>query len=175
MRRVRGSLTFVLVIAFVAWPQTTTDAPADKEDVQKLFVTMHLRESMQNIMTVTMQQQKQITHDALKKKMPSMTDEELKRMDAFVDEFAKTLDLNGMLDDMVPIYERHLTKQDVTAMLTFYSTPTGQKLLRDQPVMMSEAMQAMRPRMEKIMSDMMDKVEKMVSEEAGKSNSSTAR
>jgi hypothetical protein len=48
-------------------------------------------------MATSMQQQKRITHDALKRKMPSMTDDEFKRMDAFIDQFAKTIDLNGIL------------------------------------------------------------------------------
>jgi uncharacterized protein len=170
MKRVWGSLLLVLVLACIGWAQgAPADAAADKEDVQKLFVTLHLREMMQNLMTTSMQQQKQITHDALKKKIPSMTDDEFKRMDTFVDEFAKTIDMNGMLDDMVPVYQRHLTKQDVNAMLAFYNTPTGQKLLREQPAMMAEGMQAMQPRMQKMMSDLMDKVEQMVTEEKGKS------
>jgi len=45
-----------------------------------------------------------------------------------------------MLDDMIPVYQRHLTKQDVDSMLAFYNTPTGQKLLREQPAMMAEGM-----------------------------------
>ena len=170
MKRVWGSLSIVLLFVYFGWAQAApANAPAGKEDIQKLFATLHLSEMMQNVMTASMQQQKQITRDALKKKMPSMTDEDLKRMDTFIDEFAKGIDLNGMLDDMIPVYQRHLTKQDVDAMLTFYSTPTGQKLLREQPAMMTEGMQAMQPRMQKMMSDLMDKVEQMVSEETKKS------
>ncbi len=79
-----------------------------------------------------------------------------------------------MLDDMIPVYQRHLTKQDVDSMLAFYNTPTGQKLLREQPAMMAEGMQATQPRMQKMMSDLMDKVEQMVSEET-KSPAATAK
>ena len=176
MKRVWGSLTLVLVLACVGWAQNApADAPADKEDVQKLFAALHLSEMMQNVMTASMQQQKQMTHDALKKKMPSMTEEDFKRMDTFMDEFVKSIDLNGMLDDMIPVYQRHLSKQDVTAMLAFYNTPTGQKLLREQPAMMAEGMQAMQPRMQKMMSDLMDKVEQMVSEETKKSSAAAGK
>ena len=176
MERVWGSLSLVLFFVCFGWAQAApADAPAGKEDIQKLFATLHLSEMMQNVMTASMQQQKQITHDALKKKMPSMTDDEFKRMDAFIDEFAKGIDLNGMLDDMIPVYQRHLTKQDVDSMLVFYNSPTGQKLLREQPAMMSEGMQAMQPRMQKMMSDLMDKVEQMVSEETKKSPTATAK
>jgi uncharacterized protein len=169
MKRVGSSFLAVLVFACVGWGQNApADVPADKEDIQKLFHTLHLAEMMQNLMTTSMQQQKQLTHDTLKKKMPSMTEDEFKRMDVFIDEFAKTIDLNGMLGDMIPVYQRHLSKHDVSAMLAFYNTPTGQKLLREQPAMMSEGMQAMQPRMQKVMSDLMDRVEQMVREDSGK-------
>jgi len=43
---------------------------------------------------------------------------------------------------MVPIYQKHLTKSDLDAILAFYSSPIGQKLQREQPAMMQEGMQA---------------------------------
>ena len=49
-------------------------------------------------------------------------------------------------------------------MLTFYESPTGQKMLREQPQMMAEAMRAVQPRMEKMMSSIMDQAEKMAKE-----------
>jgi uncharacterized protein len=117
-------------------------------------------------MMTSMQQSRQIAHDTIKKKDPQVTEEQMKRMDASIDSFTKSLDLSGMLDDMVPVYQRHLTKQDVSAMLAFYDSPTGQKILREQPAMMAEGMQAMRPRMEKMMSDIADQAEKMAQEES---------
>ena len=88
---------------------------------------------MQNLMTTSMQQSKQIARDTIKKKQPELTEEQLKRMDALMDNFVKTLDLSGILDDVIPVYQRHLTKQDVSAMLAFYDSPTGRKILREQP------------------------------------------
>jgi hypothetical protein len=156
MRYVKGSLLVVLVLACVGWAQDApAEAPADKEDVQRLFTALHLHEMMQNLMATTMQQQKEMAHDALKKKTPSMSEDELKRMDTFMDEFVKKIDMDGMLEDMVPVYQRHLTKQDVSAMLTFYNSPTGQKLLREQPAM--------------------DKVEEMAREDSQKSPPATSK
>jgi len=89
MKRVWGSLSVVLFCVCIGWAQAAADARAGKEDIQKLFTTLHLSEMMQNVMTASMQQQKQITHDAMKKKMPSMTDEDFKRMDTFMDDLSK--------------------------------------------------------------------------------------
>lgn len=47
-----------------------------------------------------------------------------------------------LIDLMVPIYQRHFTEQDVRALLAFYRTPVGQKMLREQPKIMVEAMAA---------------------------------
>jgi hypothetical protein len=167
MKRTLGIIFVVLMAACIGWTQQASfdGTPATREEIEKLFTTLHLREMMQNIMTTSMQQSRQLARDNIKKKDPQVTDDQLKRMDAFMDNFAKTLDLSGMLDDMVPVYQRHLTKQDVSAMLAFYNGPTGQKLLREQPAMMAEAMQAMRPRMEKMMSEITDQAEQMAKED----------
>jgi uncharacterized protein len=80
------------------------------------------------------------------------------------DTLLKSMDLDGMLNDMIPVYQRHLTKSDVAAMAAFYETPTGQKLLREQPAMTAEAMKAVQPRMEKMLSNLMDQAEKTARE-----------
>jgi uncharacterized protein len=167
MKRVWGTIFIILLTAGIGWTQQvpSDDGPATKEDVQKLFSALHLRDMMQNIMTASMQQSKQIAYASLKKKDPSLTEEQLKRMDDLMDTFAKNLNLSGMLDDIIPVYQHHLTKQDVSAMMAFYDSPTGQKILREQPAMMAEAMQAMRPRMEKMISDITEQAEKMAKEE----------
>jgi|SRR5579864_343276 len=167
MKRVLGTIFTVLLAVGIGWTQqvSSDDGPATKEDVEKLFTVLHLRDMMQNIMTASMQQSKQIAHDTLKKKDPDTTEEQLKRMDNVMDNFTKGLDLSGMLDDMIPVYQHHLTKQDISAMLAFYESPTGQKILREQPAMMAEGMQAMRPRMEKMMSEITEQAEKVAKQE----------
>ncbi|HUA15524.1 MAG TPA: DUF2059 domain-containing protein [Verrucomicrobiae bacterium] len=144
----------------------TGDAPATKEDVENLFATMHIREQMQNMMDVMSKQSKQMAEETLKKRLPDISQKDRDRVNSMMDEMMKKFDLNGMIDDMIPVYQRHLTKADISAMAQFYETPTGQKLLREQPQMTAEAMEAVRPRMEKMMSDMMDEAEKMARESA---------
>jgi hypothetical protein len=53
------------------------------------------------------------------------------------------------MDAMIPTYEKHFTKGDMDALTAFYSAPTGQKILREMPAIMSEAMEAMMPIMRK--------------------------
>lgn len=36
-----------------------------------------------------------------------------------------------MTEAMVTVYQKHFTKSDVEALIGFYSSPTGQKMLRE--------------------------------------------
>jgi hypothetical protein len=148
---------------------SSDETPATKEDVEQLFTTMHIREQMQNLMDVSLKQSSQMAEDTLRKKLPNISQKDIDRMHVMMDESLKDFDVNGIIDDMIPVYQRHLTKTDVSAMATFYQTPTGQKLLREQPQMTAEAMRAMQPRMQKMMSRMMDQAEKMAKDATAES------
>ncbi|MGY3039236.1 hypothetical protein ACVWWQ_000823 [Rhodanobacter sp. TND4EL1] len=47
-----------------------------------------------------------------------------------------------LLAQMVPIYQRHFTAEDVTGLLKFYRSPLGQKVITQMPVTMAEGMKA---------------------------------
>jgi uncharacterized protein len=166
MRRRARLLLFCILVCGVGFAQQAGNTPATKEDVEKLFNTMHIRQQMHNMMEVMSKQSRQMAQNTLKKKFPEMTEKDMDRLNDFTDRIWSQMDFDGMLDDMVPVYQRHLTKEDVSAMQSFYETPTGQKLLREQPQMTAEAMQAMQPRMEKMMSSVMEQAEKMAKEAA---------
>lgn len=181
---VNRTLTVILIAAFLsssvllkaASAQTTTDdTPAAREDIEKLFVTLHLRDLMHNIMEMSQKQTTETVHATLRKKMPDISQKDLERIDALSSESLSKLDVDGMLDDMVPVYQRHLTKGDVAAMLAFYQSPTGQKMLREQPQMMAEAMKAVQPRMEKVMNDVMDQAEKFAKETLNEKHSGSEK
>lgn len=143
---------------------SSNDSPATKDDVEQLFTTMHVREQVRNMMDVAMKQSREMATETLRKKMPDISQKEVDRMNAMMDASLKDFDIDGMIDDIVPVYQHHLTKADISAMATFYQTPTGQKLLREQPQMTAEAMKAMQPRMQNMMSSMVDQAEKMAKE-----------
>ncbi len=43
---------------------------------------------------------------------------------------------------VIPIYQKYLNEEDVQKINAFYETPTGQKLLKVQPKIARESMQA---------------------------------
>jgi len=77
---------------------------------------------------------------------------------------------NEMLQAMVPVYQRHFTKGDVNALIAFYSSPTGQKMLHELPSIMSEAMESMTPLMEKYMKTMKQRIDDEFAEALKKSD-----
>jgi len=112
--------------------------------------------------------------DAMLKPMPQFIHEEYlkdkerlpadfeERMNKRIDEFTKGFPFDEMIDSIAPIYQKHLTRGDVDALIAFYSTPTGQKLLKEMPEISAEAMQIMMPMLRK----RMDTVNQRVHEEA---------
>src|SRR5438270_2794033 len=145
--------------------QSSPVAGATRDDILHLFEVMRLNEQMRPTMDAMMKQQSAMMRDAVKKRYPRITEERLARFDAVMQEAVKDFPVDTILDDMVPVYQKHLTKPDVEAMSTFYSSPTGQKLLSEMPAMTSEAMQAAYVHMQKQMDAMMDRIEKMMEEE----------
>jgi hypothetical protein len=163
----RFCLRIVLLVALMApivRPQTAADAPATRDDILALFNLMHVRDQVEPAMQFIAKQQRAIIHDNLKRQTPRISPEDLARLDQFTSDIMKDLPVDGMLDDMVPVYQRHLTRSDVDAMSAFYSSPTGQKLLREMPAMTNESMQAAYPRIQALMDKVVERAKAMSKE-----------
>jgi len=152
-----------------------SDAPASADDIRKMFEVMHIRDQMKLILQQVRQQMRSTEHDQIRKQQPNVSDEEIAKLDAMSDEILKDFSMEGMLDDMIPVYQKHLSKADVDAMIGFYSTPTGQKILREMPAMTREGMQAVQPRLSRMMDEANARVEKMVGEQMQEKKQPTAK
>jgi len=144
--------------------QSATDAPATKADIDRYLEVTHAREMMKNMMDIMSNQLRQMVHDQVVKEAASLPPDFEARMNKKTDEMLKDLPLNEMLDAMIPVYQKHWTKGDVDALVAFYSTPTGQKILKEMPTTMAEAMQAVMPIMQKHMEVVMDHVHQEVAQ-----------
>ena len=118
-----------------------SDAP-DKADVVKFLDLMHARAQMEQVLSGMVKQMKSGAEDAFKQKVPDATPEQLAKVDKMVDTMFAALPMDEMLDAIVPIYQKHLTKADLNAVTAFYSSPAGQKILKELPAIMSGSMQA---------------------------------
>lgn len=61
--------------------------------------------------------------------------------EAFWTRMMEAVDPNEFVELIVPIYDKHLTHDDIRAMLAFYETPTGKKVIQVLPVVTQESME----------------------------------
>ena len=59
---------------------------------------------------------------------------------AFWITFKQEMDAKELMDAIVPVYQKQLSEEDIQAILSFYATPAGKKLISAQPAIMQESM-----------------------------------
>jgi dienelactone hydrolase len=143
-----------------------SDAPATREDIQRLFGAMHVPDQIRTSMEVMLTQQRRSVAEMMKKRNRRVTEEDIDRASETAQEFLKNFPLDELVEEMIPVYQKHLTKVDVDAMAAFYSSPTGQKLLREQPAMAGESMQAVAARVQKALDLAIDHADQKAQEDA---------
>jgi hypothetical protein len=135
---------------------------------------MEIHQQMRQVMDAMMRQQTAMIDETLKKRYPQTSADKIARANRMIVETVKDMPMDAMLDDMIPIYQRHFSKTDIDAMSTFYASPTGQKMMREMPSLTSESMQASYARMQKQMDVIQQKAEQIVKEDQEKQKSSPA-
>ena len=165
MKRIFLSLSasFVFAMSGLA-QQSPSDAPATKEDVQKYLDVMHSREMMTQMVEAMSKPIHQMIHEQYLKDKDKLPADFEARMNKCMDDSLKSFPWDEVLQAMVPVYQKHLTKGDIDAIVAFYSAPTGQKLLKEMPVMMGEAMQAMMPILRKQTDAMKEQVQQQTAQ-----------
>jgi uncharacterized protein len=140
------------------------DTAASKEQIEKLFAVMDIRQQTISMMGSMQQQMHAMTVETIRTRYPEITPSQMIRLTGISDDTLKDFPVDGMLSDMIPIYQKHLSRADVDAMIAFYSSPTGKKLMQQLPQITQEAMQVSYLRMQKQIDAAMKRVEDMVNE-----------
>ncbi len=143
----RGRIFAILCLSVLASRAGIAQTPASpdtpsKEEVLRFIDLLQIRSRMVQLMDGMKSGMKTGAEAGLKQQLPDPTPEQLARADALADTVFKDLPIDEMIDAMIPIYQRHLTKTDLDSVIVFYSTPAGQRLLKEQPAMMAEGMKA---------------------------------
>lgn len=122
-------------------PQAQSEKPSAAQ-VMKLLDMLQIRDSLQITLDAMKAQMKNGSAEMVREKIPSPTPDQMKAINNIVDEAFAEISMDDMIRDIVPIYQKHLTRSDVSALIAFYSSPVGQKLRREQGAMMRESMEA---------------------------------
>jgi hypothetical protein len=159
MKRFALGILVSLLLASISFAQQSpADAPASKEDIEKYLDTMHARDLMKSTLDAVTKQMHQMIHEETKKQ-PNLPADFEARMDKMMDDMFKNFPTDDLLQAMIPAYQKHLTKGDVDSLTAFYSTPTGQKILKEMPAMTAEAMQASSGILQKMIAQAQDRVQ----------------
>jgi uncharacterized protein len=189
------SILFSLVFApLVAGAQSSTTpaddasssartiSPADKpsrEQLLTLFDLMRIRSQMQEMLKMVpaaIEQQLQNEEQEVEISLQTAGGGQLtpdqkaisdKVTSKFIAQTASIYPLNEMLNDMVEVYQRYLSSDDVDGIITFYRSPPGQHLVAAQPLMAQEVMPMVMKKMEARSKDLVDRYRKELNDAMG--------
>lgn len=136
----------------------TADEPASKDDVILYLRTMHSHDMFQRIMEVQSQNMQQLFRDQILKEKGSVPPEFDAHFKKAMDGLIKGMPIDEITEAMIPAYQQHFSKSDIAAMNAFYSSPVGQKVLQQLPVVMQEGSQAAMPIMSKYLGEWKDRM-----------------
>ena len=127
-------LLFTIIAAWPAWSSAETDG--HRQAVEKLFELTQMQQkiesSVNNVMALQLQQN------------PTMR----KHEDLLRSFLERNIGWWGMKDSLITMYMKAFTEQELNEINTFYSTPSGQKLIQRLPELIQErdrlAMQRMK-------------------------------
>ena len=157
--------------------ETFASDAATHDQVMTLLDLLQIRKTMTTMIDGMKQAMKQGAETSFRERVPDPTPKQLEALHGMIDDAIGEMPLNELVEAMVPIYRRHLTKSDVEEMIRFFAGPVGQKLLREQPQMMQEGMRAGMAIQEKRMDQIMIKVRERAEQlaEASEEKSGTGK
>jgi uncharacterized protein len=140
-----------------AFAQQQLDA-ATKEDVQQFLEITGARRNIQDMWDNMAKLAASTAAESYQRKHPDASPLEIRKAAELAGESiqkaTKGLPIDELLDAMVPVYQRHLTHADLRNIIEYYSSPTGQKVIKEMPGMMTESMQAVQPVLQKHLSEL---------------------
>jgi uncharacterized protein len=175
MKHIALGVLVCLALASVGYAQQDpADAPASRADIERYLEVAHTRELMKNMVDAMKKQMHQMVHQQVEKESNLPPDFEA-RMDKMADDIFKNFPDEELLQAMIPVYQKHFTKGDVDALVAFYSSPRGQKILKELPAMTAEAMQAASGVIQKTIAKAMQQVEDQIAQAQKEYNKSAAK
>lgn len=136
---------------------TADDEPATAADIEHLYQVLKIRDQIKQITEIMSHQIGQLIQEAAKEQ-PSLPPEAEKRLGALYEKIVKNMPTEELLQAMAPIYEKYFTKSDIDAIVAFYSSPAGKKMVNQTPEITQEAMQATMTIMQTYMKKAMEQV-----------------
>jgi hypothetical protein len=140
------------------------------DEIKALFESMNVKQQFETVMTTMQGQMNNMITDMLKKQAPPPSPKAIAETRAMMDEESKIVNISELLDEMVPIYQKYLTRDEIASIRMFYESPPGKSLIAKSPVIGQEFMQQVMPKemkkMQAEMERMQQRMMKVLEEEA---------
>jgi hypothetical protein len=154
-----------------AAPDAAPQGAPTREEILQLFDLLQISKTMEIAVQAARQQSFEMAEQMVRERAPDATAEQKKQLQTMIDEAMNEAlgpaAIKEMLNATIPVYQRHLTKADLKAMVGFYSSPVGKKILREQPAMVQESMQAASGIQQRIARTVLQKIDQRVEEIVG--------
>jgi hypothetical protein len=145
---------------------------ASREQIMKLLDLLQVPDSLALTLDAMKEQMKIGALQVFREKVENPSPEQINSVNAIVDDEFKKIGMEDLIKDVVPIYQKHLSRSDVEAVIRFYSSPVGQKIRREQPAMARESLQAtaagQRGKMELLLAKLDLRIEQLIQNEQKK-------
>src|ERR1051326_7889744 len=136
-----GLASFLSLVA----QQNPADAPATQADVERYLEATHMREMMGQMIDAMAKPLDKMIHEQYLEHKDVLPRDYEARVTRMMHEMLGQMPWEQIIQATMPAYQKHFTKSDIEALTAFYSTPTGQKILREMPGLMADSMEAMMP------------------------------
>ena len=113
--------------------------PAKDADIRALIELVGARDQIQDSITTSAEQYR----EKLLATVPN-NDKGQAFVNSVISEYEKNYDLDDVIRQLVAIFDKHYTDDEIKGLLQFYGTPFGQKVAAEQPKIAREAQEAMR-------------------------------
>jgi hypothetical protein len=161
MKNILTILLLCLALCATGLAQNPADQPATKADIDRYLEAIHSHEMMDQMIVAMSKPIQKMLHEQYEKNKDKLPPDFEARSGKELERMLKDMPWDEMLEAMVPAYQKHFTRGDMDALTAFYSSPTGQKVMREMPGLMADSMETMMP----IMNKYVEKVEHHMQDE----------
>jgi len=161
MKNILVILLLCLALCATGLAQNPADRPASKADIDRYLEAIHSREMMDQMVVAMSKPMQKMVHEQYEKNKDRLPADFEARTSKEMEDMLKDIPWDDMLQAMVPAYQKHFTKGDMDALTAFYSSPAGQKVMREMPGLMADSMEIMMP----IINKHVEKVARRMQEE----------
>lgn len=119
--------------------QTNAIDPAKEADIRSLMELVGARDQIQDAINNSTEQYK----EKLLATVPN-NDKGQAFVNSFAENYQKNFDVDQVLDQLVGIYDKHYTDDEIKNLLQFYGSPLGQKVAAEMPKISREIQAASR-------------------------------